>query len=510
MPVDLKALRQRHEQAVSARAEMADMLDECFEFTQPLRERIYPSGRTRTTDRLLDATAVTCVEALAASVLNAVWPTDSRPFEVKPGSEIPEDEHEDFAAFLDAQAAAAIQAVNDSNFRAAALEALRDWTICDGVLLVEPGTATRPLIFTSLPIPEAVLDVGPDGAYDALFRQRKRRLAHIPTLWPEARLSALLRERITTKPSDEIEVLEATWRDWSQPRETWRYCVSVKDDDAPLVERSWDGVGSCPFIAFSYSRRASERIGRGPAQLALPDIRSLNVSTEMMLQNGELSLAGIWTYDDDGVINPETMSLMPGTLIPKAVGSDGLKNIAPSGDFRFAEFLAERLTEKVREALFWNDLGSLQRTPRSATELLRRSADRAERMSGPASRLLTEFLFPLVHRVFWLLGRAAGVNRDLRLDGTEGRIRALGPVTRAQAQSDIVLFDQFMEVANARFGPQAAAIAVNHEVAIPWLAERFGMPRLLIRSRADRAQFAQAVAGLAQAAQEAGALPAQA
>lgn len=506
MATDIKRLRERHKRAKVARERLSALLDECFEFTNPVRERIYPSGSRQVTDRLFDTTAVDASQELAATVLHDLWPTDAKPMEFVPGPDVPAEVRDEAARDLNALASEVIRAVNDSNFRPAALEAMRDWTICDGVLLVEPGTLEHPLEFRALPISEAVLDVGPKGSYDALFRERKMQLGHISVVWPEAVLSAETKRRRIRNPDDEITVVEATWRDWSSSAERWKFCVVAEGEKQAMVEREWEGEGSCPFIAFSYARRGTERIGRGPAQIALPDIKTLNLAVEMLLHHGEMALGGIWTYEDDGVLNPDTVQIAPGTLIPKAPGSAGLENITPRGDFRFAEFLIERLTHRIERTLFVPEFGDLRRTPRSASEVLQRVAHRAMRMSGGTSRLLIEFLFPLVRRVLWIMSRVGGL-RVPRIDGRIVQLRPLGPITRAQAQQDIVTFEQFMTVGNQQFGPQPMAIAVDHEKAIPWLGQQFGVPPDLIRTKAERDKLAQAVAGLAETAQQEGLIP---
>ena len=36
-----------------------------------------------------------------------------------------------------------------------------------------------------------------------------------------------------------------------------------------------------------------------------------------------MSVSGVYTYEDDGVINPDNIALVPGSLIPVAPGSRG-------------------------------------------------------------------------------------------------------------------------------------------------------------------------------------------
>jgi len=506
MDAEVKRLRERHAKAKAKRDAFSSLIDECYEFALPLRERIYPSGSTRDTDRLFDNTAVDAAGDLAASVLEDVWPSDSRPVVLIPGRGVPEEARGEMTRALDLLTEEVIAAINESNFRAAAGEAMLDWTICDGVLLMEAGTLDEPFMFTALAPSEYVLGVGPRGTYDALYRERKIKHGHLEVLWPGAVLSTHLARQVKADADAEVTVLECSYRKWGERDEVWCYRAIVNGEDEIMSSREDRGPGSCPFIAFSFFRRQSEAVGRGPVQLAIADIRSLNLAAEMLLQHGEMSLAGIWQYDDDGVVNADTITLAPGSLIPKAPGTDGLKNLTPDGDFRFAEFMIERLERRVQTSLFRPDIGDTRKTPRSATEVLQRVADRARRLSRGASRLLTEFLYPLIRRALWIMARLGGA-RLPRVDGREVSVRALGPITKAQARQDIVDFQQFMELDNASFGPQPMATLVDQEKAIPWLGEQFGVRPHLIRNDAERKKLIEAVQGLAQYAQETGAMP---
>ena len=61
--------------------------------------------------------------------------------------------------------------------------------------------------------------------------------------------------------------------------------------------------------------------GRSPVMKALPDIKTANKVVELILKNTTIAVASIWQADDDGVLNLANIKLVPGTIIPKAVGS---------------------------------------------------------------------------------------------------------------------------------------------------------------------------------------------
>lgn len=59
----------------------------------------------------------------------------------------------------------------------------------------------------------------------------------------------------------------------------------------------------------------------------MPQVRNLNKMVEILMKQACKNLTGIYQVDDDGVFNPANIRLIPGTIIPKAVGSNGLQRL---------------------------------------------------------------------------------------------------------------------------------------------------------------------------------------
>ena len=89
-----------------------------------------------------------------------------------------------------------------------------------------------------------------------------------------------------------------------------------------------------PFIAFRWLKAPGEIYGRGPVAKALPDIRTANKVVELVLKNASIAATGIWQAEDDGVLNPATVRLEPGAIIPKAPGQRGPHAARGAGQFR--------------------------------------------------------------------------------------------------------------------------------------------------------------------------------
>ena len=104
---------------------------------------------------------------------------------------------------------------------------------------------------------------------------------------------------------------------------------------AELLTKTFKGIGSNPFIVYRWSKCAGEVYGRGPLQLALPAIKTANLVIELILENAQMAISGMYQVEDDGVINVDNIQLIPGTIIPKAVGSTGLTPVHLQETFKY-------------------------------------------------------------------------------------------------------------------------------------------------------------------------------
>jgi len=503
---DVERFLKRYQRAKERFDKSRTVIDECYEFGLPLRERSYCDGGegARRTDRLFDSTAVGLLQDLASQMLDDVWPADAKPFELEAGPDVPPAERPQVNRALSEVAAEIVETVNNSNFRSAAHEALMDWGIATGFLLPEEGDALQPVRFRCLPLTEAMPDLGPFDEIDALFRPRKVRAADIPLLWPGAAIDQQLERCIRDTPDERVDVVEGSERDWTvRATETWRYSCVLAARKHVLKSGKHEGFGSKPFIDFSSARVTGEVLGRGQMQVALPDIKTLNLVKQLVLENADLAISGLWQYDDDGVLNPDTIQILPGTTIPRVQGSRGLEPLQTPGDFNVGDLIIKDLQGQIRSIFFGDDLGPPKNTPMSATEVLERSSNRARRRAGPYQRLIVELLFQTVRRVSYILVRQGRIKLPA-IDGRRVVFRPLSPLTRAQAQDEILRHDRYLEMLNMRLGPQVTATLFDFEKYGEWLARKIGVEPSLVRTQGERKQMVQAVAQLAQTAQAAG------
>ena len=107
-------------------------------------------------------------------------------------------------------------------------------------------------------------------------------------------------------------VLEVVCRNYTKTNQEAYYHYAIcMTTNSVLMKREMVGLGSNPFICFRWGTCAGEVYGRGPLFNALSDIKVTNKVMEMVLENAQMAISGIYQMEDDGVINIDTINLVP-------------------------------------------------------------------------------------------------------------------------------------------------------------------------------------------------------
>jgi hypothetical protein len=213
---------------------------------------------------------------------------------------------------------------------------------------------------------------------------------------------------------------------------------------------------------------------------ALPDIKTTNKVVELILKNATIAVTGIWQAEDDGVLNPANIRLVPGTIIPKAVGSKGLTPLQAGGDFDVSQLILDDLRARIRHALLNDKLGMVQSTQMSATEVLTRSEEMIRILGATYGRLQSELLTPLIERALCILKRR-GLIANLYLDGNLLNIVYESPVADLQLKrqaNDAVTFMQSL----SQMKLDAFQFLDVYGFA-KWLAGKLNIPLALIKEQ---------------------------
>lgn len=481
----------KYEKAKTVRLQFEDLYDEIFEYCLPQRQgfKNYTPGQRRD-DKIFDETATVGVQEFASRLQSGLVPNFARWADFVAGSEVPEEEADTINNELDKVTEYVFEIIQTSNFAQEIHECFIDLALGTAVLLVEEGDAVNPIRFHSIPLPHVVLDTGPNGKVDHVYREREIKSEDMIVAYPNGVFSENMVKNMKNGEK-KCKVLEVSCRIYDDPNEEhYAFMVIDVENKHLILREDFKGVGSNPFIAFRWSKASGEIYGRGPAVNALSAIKTCNLTIEMILENAQMSISGIYQMDDDGVINTDTINLVPGTVIPKAPGSQGLQPIRSAGSFDVANLVLNDMRNNIKRALYNDMLGDPNRTPASATEIAERMADLSRKIGSAFGRLQAEMVQPVLQRIIFLL-RKQGRIQIPTVNGREVKIKSVSPLAQAQSNQDIVSFDRFLELIQGRFGPEILNLLVSSEEAAVYLAKKFGVPDNLIRDVGERKQIVE-------------------
>ena len=489
---------QSYKKAKAFRENWVPLFEECYEYALPQRESFYyEEAGQRRDEKIFDETAVVGTQEFASRLQSGIVPNFARWADLTAGSEIPVDQREEVDNVLDEVTDYVFEVLNNSNFSQEVHESFMDLAVGTGILCVEEGDSLNPITFSAIPLPHVVLDTGPDDRIDHVYRERKKvKFDHLLIMYPEGKFDQRVLSQMGA--DKETTVLEVVCRDYSKKNQEaylhYAICMTTK---TLLHSKELSGIGSNPFICFRWNKCAGEIYGRGPLLNALSAIKTTNLTIELILENAQMSISGIYQMEDDGVVNPDTINLVPGSIIPKAMGSAGLQPIQAAGRFDVAQLVLSDMRLNIKRALYNDMLGNPDRTPATATEVAERMADLSRRMGAAFGRLQAELVQPVLQRVIYILKKQGRIEVPT-VNGREVKVRSISPLAQAQANEDISSVARFLELTGSTFGPETLQLLIDSEQTAIFLAKKFGVPESLIRDEEQRRQIAAIAQQIAQ------------
>jgi hypothetical protein len=468
--------------AKAQRSSWESLWRDCYAYSLPSRDdapfAAAASLSSPNRDRLFDGTAPDAVDQLAASLLAELTPPWARWFGFAPGREIPEHLHGDLSPKLERAAEIMQQHFDRSNFAVEIHQCFLDLVVSGTACLSFEETATgqaSAFRFAAVPLWDVVLEEGADGRLDIAYRRNRLSRLQLQARFPGAEIPSSL-----SHETDRLyTVIEAV-----VPRDTgsgYDYCAVLEGggekSSEPLL-LAHTRLDQSPFLSFRWMKAPGEAYGRSPVMKALPDIKTANKVVELTLKNAAIAVTGIWQADDDGVLNPATVKLVPGTIIPKAVGSSGLTPLQAPGNFNVSDLTLATLRQAIRSSLLTDRLATVATPGMTATEVLHRAAETARLLGATYGRLQAELLTPLVARALTILSRR-GELPNLALDGRTITLQYRSPLARRQAQLEAQGALSWLDIAK-QLGPDAAAI-LDAPKAARWAAKMLDLPASLLR-----------------------------
>jgi nucleotide-binding universal stress UspA family protein len=503
MKLSPEQIIKRHKIAQSKKEDYRALYEQAYEFCLPQRN-LYSGdfenkqqGRQKMT-RVFDSTAIASTQRFANRIQSDVFPPQRKWCRLEPGSDIPADRRIQAQAVLDMYTDKMFAVLKQSNFDIAMGEFLLDLSVGTAVMLVQPGDSVSPINF--IPVPQYLVsfEEGANGQVDNVYRKMRIKGESIAKQWKDAKIDAELQRLIDDKPTEDVELLEATVYDYK--RGDYCYHVIHEKTKSEIVYRR---KKTSPWIVSRYMKVAGEVYGRGPVLTALPDIKTLNKTLELLLKNASLAITGVYTAADDGVLNPATVKIVPGAIIPVARNGgpqgESLRPLPRAGDFNVSQIIINDLRMNIKRILLDESLPPDNMSARSATEVVERMKELAQNLGSAFGRLINETMIPLTEKILQVMDEAGLIDLPLRVNGLEVRVAPVSPLALAQNLDEINNIVQFMQIAQG-MGPEGQ-MAIKPGAAADLIADKLGIPASIRTSPQEREQMMQQAMQMAQQAQ---------
>ena len=520
---ELKALLRRFRAAEARKSNWWTYYRDAQEYLAPQFETFTertPGDDERGQGRIFDSTPQAALMKFASNMQSSFVPPMKRWIKLVPGNAIAPEDEKAAAKSLEDITDALFKALSNSNFDTQIAESFLDLGIGTGALMVLKGTPQEPLRFVAVPLSEIFFDEGAFGRVDAAFRRFEVPIRAIKDTWPDAKIPDAWVSAQKQRPEAKRKLIEAT-----VPAEVeivskqtgkkikvqgYKHIVMDTGGQHKLVEREQE---SSPWVIFRWAVKPGEIYGRGPALMALSDIKTINKTKELILKNASMAVSGAYTVADDGIINVRNIRVTPGALIPVTSNPGGVNGptIAPlprTGDFNVGQLVIGDLRNSINEIMFADPLGPIDLPVKTATEVSIRQQELAKRSGSAFGRLQFELITPLVNRILFILEEFDLVNlNQFRVDGRFIDIQHISPLAQAQDQEELVNIERFLAILINNFGPETALSLLNAPGVIKEIGELLNIKEELLPDPAQlQAQAQQLVEGVTQLAQQEGAI----
>lgn len=446
-----KALLDRASRMKSDRSQWETHWTEIAELMSPMRNdfiTVRQPGEKRM-EKILDGTPGMAGNNLASGLWGMLTNSAMTWFELKTEDEALNESREVkvWLAQVGRQLRAAF-ASSGQTFYARAVDLFSDLVFFGtGIFYVAEPDVTRPgLFFSCRPLSECFIAENREERVDTLFRRYRWSARQAVQRWGQ-KAGPKVNEAAERRPEDMFEFLHAVL-----PRAEFdgkgRMAVAsvyLCVDDGHIIDEG--GYEEFPYQVPRWSQRSRSVYGDSPAMVALADAKMLNRMSKATIVGAEKMV------DPPLLVADETVKLgirvTRGGLIPGGIDSQGRPRYQPlvtNGQPMLGLELEQQRREAIREAFYATLLMMTDQPGRTATEVLQLNEEKLRQMGPHLGRVQSEFLAPLIERVYQLLDRRGDLpDPPDDLVGQSLRVEYVSPTARAQRASEAVAVVRTLE-----------------------------------------------------------------
>lgn len=473
---------------------------EAYDFSAPGREtfRFHSPGQNKNR-HVFDSTAVIGLQKFANKIQAALIPAWSEWGSLVSGSEIPEDEKERVNKSLEKVNKLVFDTINHSDFYTEITPALVDYGIGTGGIQIEEGefNSDEPVRFTDVPLAELYVEKPAGGPVKNAWRRQMIKPSQIKELWPEAELPTKLEKMSKDENAEDVEILNGNI--FNKKDKRYHQVIIYQPEKALLFTQDFK---TKRLIVFRGHVTPGEAYGRGPIIQMLADIRTVNKVKEFVLGNAAIQMAGVYTGVDDGVFNPHTVRIAPGSIIPvgsNASANPSLSALPRAGDLGLGDIIISELQDGIKKALFVDPLGEIQDSIRSATEQMLRSQEDLKDSGASFGRLKSELVQPVINAVVDILGDLGQVE-PIKIDGKEVTLKFSSPIAKAEGVENFQNSQVWLQAVGAleEITPGIVSATVKVESLPRYWQEELGVSDSLLRDKSETEALSQKITSSAE------------
>lgn len=499
----LETLRRRYNQAKGVADLWIPIMQACFFYAVPFRNRYYLPGKefqgTSQNTRVYDTTAVEAVTTFVSKLHETMTPPQVQWGFLEVDKDMFDDDEDQnleqielAQIIINKYMKKLFRLIHASNFDVTINENYYDLSIGTSALVINQYKDDDPFLCTSIPMDKLAITEAVNGKIESWFRTwQNLKIAELHTRWPKIVLSQNLMLDMEANPDAVVKQIYEGVAYF--PNSSNVYCYAVWTDETVLLTEWLDNN---PGIIWRWKKTNNETWGRGPVMEALPSIISLNEMARMELAAANLNVFKPYMAFSDAVFNPHTFRLQPFAIIPIApIGTGGQPPLIPlpgSSDVQFTQLTIADLRLQIKALLFAEepqDAVGIQ--PQTAYELSLKQQNLAQKIGPLFSRVQYEFLFPAVKR-FGYIAHHMGILLFPKLpDGTPIRFRYKSPLALVLGQQEVARFTQWVQTMQGIVGPDATQLYINVKTTPYLLANALQINMEYINKPGDVAKVMQ-------------------
>ena len=505
-------IRKRLDKLEADRGTWESHWQEILDYVMPRKAEItfLRSRGEKRTEVLFDSSAITANNLLAASLQGTLTSPSLPWFSLKLRDD-DANKIRDVQIWLEDTARRMYAVFNESNFNTEVHEMYLDLcSVGTSAIFVEEaneGFLQGGLHFNTLHIAEYFIQENSTGRVDTLYRKYKMTARQAVQEFGEDNVGTKIKEALKAKPDTQFNFIHAV-----EPTQDYERSVGMKSktklpfhschvcfEDKMVVRVG--GYNEFPYLVPRWSKATGEIFGRSPSYNALPDIKTLNKAVEIGLKAWAKAIDPPLLVTDDGVIGRVRMT--PGGIT--VVRSDtAIKPLQIGSNWQITDLKENQLRTAIRQA-YYSDQLQLQEGPQMTATEVQVRYELMQRLLGPTlGRFQTEFLNPLIERVFGIMLRSDALTpRPSEMEGRNMDIEYVGPLARSQRMEEAIAVERLYQLAMqvVQVDPTVMDV-IDHEQAIRMRATLLGVPKTVLRGEDEVAEIREQRAAAQQQAQE--------